>query len=270
MRIVRTIADVRDALADARVRGERIGLVPTMGALHAGHLALVAAARAECDVVVVSIFVNARQFDRPDDLARYPRDEAADVRTAAAADVDLLFVPSDDELYPAGFATTVDPGPLGSVLEGASRPGHFAGVATICTKLFAITAPHTAWFGQKDAQQVAVVRRVAADLDLALDIRAVPTVRDEDGVALSSRNARLSASEREAARALPRALEAGAEADASGADAVAAARKVLAVEPRLDVDYVSIADFDGPTLLGAVRIGDTRLIDNRRLGDGGR
>ena len=262
MRIARTVASVREALADARVRREVIGLVPTMGALHAGHLALVAAARRDADVVVVSVFVNPTQFDRPDDLARYPRDEAADVRTAAAAGVDLLFVPTVDELYPAGFSTAVDPGPLASILEGASRPGHFRGVATICTKLFSIVQPDAAWFGQKDAQQVAVIRRVVADLDLPLDVHAVPTVRDPDGLALSSRNARLSISDRDAALALPRALEAGARAHAAGSDPVVAAHRVLAAEPRVDVDYVAVADFEPRTLAAAIRVGDTRLIDN--------
>ena len=265
MRIVRTVAELREALREPRTRGERIGLVPTMGALHAGHLALIRAARASCDVVVVSLFVNATQFNAPDDLARYPRDEAADAAAAEEAGVDLLFAPPAEEVYPAGFDTWVEPGKLATILEGASRPDHFRGVATVCTKLFTVVGPDVAFFGQKDAQQVAVVRRLVADLDLPLEIVAVPTVRDPDGLALSSRNGFLSPAERATALALPRALEAGVVAQASGGDAVAAARSVLDAEPGLVVDYVAVADFDGPTLAAAVRVGDTRLIDNARL-----
>jgi pantoate--beta-alanine ligase len=265
VRIVRTVAELREALRERRQRGERIGLVPTMGALHAGHLALIRAARASCDVVVVSLFVNATQFNAPEDLARYPRDEAADSAAAEEAGVDLLFAPPAEEVYPAGFDTWVEPGRLATILEGASRPGHFRGVATVCTKLFTIVEPDIAFFGQKDAQQVAVVRRLVADLDLPLEIVAVPTVRDPDGLALSSRNRFLSPAERATALALPRAIVAGVSAHGTGADAVAAARSVLDAEPGLIVDYVAVADFDGPTLLAAVRVGDTRLIDNARL-----
>ena len=265
MRTVRTVAGVREALAGPRGRGERIGLVPTMGAFHAGHLALMRAAREASDVVVVSLFVNPSQFTSADDLARYPRDEAQDVLAAEAEGVDLLFAPSVEELYPDGFATSVDPGELATVLEGAARPGHFRAVATVCTKLFSIVQPHVAWFGQKDAQQVAVIRRVVADLNLPLDIVAVPTVRDDDGLALSSRNAFLSPAERAVALALPRALEAGAKAHRSGEDPIAAARRVLDAEPGLEIDYVDLADLDGPTLVGAVRVGGTRLIDNVRV-----
>jgi pantoate--beta-alanine ligase len=254
MKVVRTIEAVRKELAEPRAAGRRIGLVPTMGALHAGHLALLRAARAASDVVVMSLFVNPSQFDDPDDLERYPRDEAADASAAERAGVDLMFAPSADELYPAGFDTLVDPGELGRILEGAARPGHFRGVATICTKLFTIVGADAAWFGQKDAQQVAVVRRVVADLDLPLEIVAVPTVRDADGLALSSRNRFLAPEQRAAALALPRALEVGAAADAVGGDAVAATRHVLASEPTLVVDYVAVADFDVPTLVAAVRI----------------
>ena len=265
MRIVRTVAEVRDALEGARERGERIGLVPTMGALHDGHRALLRAAREASDVVVMSLFVNPTQFDDPGDLGRYPRDEAADAAIAEAEGADLVFAPSADELYPEGFATTVDPGPLGGILEGAARPGHFRGVATICTKLFAIVAPHAAWFGQKDAQQVAIVRRVVDDLDLPLVIHAVPTVRDVDGLARSSRNVFLSPDERRDAAVLPRALRAGAEAARAGADPVAAVRAVLAETPAVSVDYVAVAAFDVPTLVAAIRIGRIRLIDNVRL-----
>ena len=266
MRVVRTVAEVREALREPRARGERIGLVPTMGAFHAGHVSLMRAAREACDLVVVSLFVNPSQFTVAEDLARYPRDEAADARVAEAEGVDLFFTPSADELYPPGFDTWVEPGELGSVLEGAARPGHFRGVATVCAKLFAIVGPSTAWFGQKDAQQVAVVGQIVADLDLPLEVRVLPTVRDGDGLALSSRNVFLSAAERSVALALPRAIEAGAAAQAAGGDPVAAARAVLESERGLTVDYVAVADFDRPTLVAAVRVGQTRLIDNAVLG----
>jgi pantoate--beta-alanine ligase len=265
MRIVRTIAETRAALARARIAGGRTGLVPTMGALHAGHRSLLDAAREACDVVVMSLFVNPSQFDRADDLARYPRDESADARAAAAAGVDLLFAPAVAELYPPGFDTSVDPGELGHVLEGEIRPGHFRGVATVCTKLFTIVQPDVAFFGQKDAQQVAVIRRVVADLDLPVEIVSLPTVRDPDGLAVSSRNRFLSAAEREAALALPRAIEAGLAAQRAGGDPAAAARRTLDAEPRLTTDYVTVAPFGGPTLVAAVRAGGTRLIDNVRL-----
>jgi pantoate--beta-alanine ligase len=265
VRIVRTIADVRGHLREPRRRGERIGLVPTMGALHAGHRSLLDAARASCEVVVMSLFVNPSQFDAADDLARYPRDEGADAAVAEAAGVDLLFAPHAAELYPPGFDTWVDPGALGEVLEGAARPGHFRGVATVCAKLFGIVAPDAAYFGEKDAQQVAVVRQVVRDLDLPLEIVAQSTVRDPDGLAISSRNRFLSADERATALALPRALEAGLDAHRAGADAVAAARAVLDEEVGLSVDYVAVAEFDAPTLVAAVRVGSIRLIDNMRL-----
>jgi pantoate--beta-alanine ligase len=267
VRTVRTIAEVREALRAPRARGERIGLVPTMGAFHAGHLALIRAAREACDCVVVSLFVNPSQFNAAEDLARYPRDEQADAALAGEAGVDVLFAPPPEELYPAGFDTWVEPGALATVLEGAARPGHFRGVATVCTKLFAIVEPAVAFFGRKDAQQVAVVKRVVADLDLLLDIEVVPTVRDPDGLALSSRNVFLSPAERASALALPRALQVGMEAHRSGADPVAAARAVLDAERGLSVDYVAVADLDGETLAAAVRVGGTRLIDNVRLDD---
>ena len=267
MRTVRTEAEVREALSEPRARGERIELVPTMGAFHAGHLALFDAARKSSDVLVVSLFVNPTQFNDPNDFARYPRDEAADATQAEAAGVDLLFAPTADELYPGGFDTSVDPGRLGEILEGAARPGHFGGVATVCTKLFSIVQPHVAWFGQKDAQQVAVVGQLVRDLNLPLQIATLPTVRDADGLALSSRNVLLSQAEREAALALPRALEAGVAAHRSGADAARAARTVLDAEPGVSVDYAETVDFGGPTLVAAVRVGTIRLIDNARLDD---
>jgi pantoate--beta-alanine ligase len=266
MRVVRTVAEVREHLREPRRRGERIGLVPTMGALHAGHRSLLDAARASCDVVVMSLFVNPSQFDAADDLARYPRDEAADTTAAADAGVDLVLAPAATELFPPTFDTWVDPGALGDVLEGAARPGHFRGVATVCAKLFSIVAPDAAYFGEKDAQQVAVVRQVVRDLDLPLEIVAMPTVREPSGLALSSRNRFLSPDERTTALALPRAMDAGAAAHRSGADPVAAARAVLDVEPGLSVDYVEVAEFGAPTLVAAIRVGATRLIDNVRLG----
>jgi pantoate--beta-alanine ligase len=267
VRVARRVAEVREALAPARGDDGRIGLVPTMGAFHEGHLSLIRAARAECETVVVSLFVNPTQFGPHEDLARYPRDEARDRVLADEAGVDLLFAPPPEEVYPPGFDTWVDPGELGTVLEGAARPGHFRGVATVCVRLFGIVGPDLGYFGRKDAQQVAVIKQVVRDLGLPLEIRALPTVRDADGLALSSRNAYLSADERAAALVLPRALQAGLAAHRSGADAVAAACAVLDAEPRLSVDYASVADLDGPTLAAAVRIGTTRLIDNVRLAE---
>jgi pantoate--beta-alanine ligase len=234
--------------------GGEVGLVPTMGALHEGHLALFRAARAENDVVVASLFVNPAQFDDQEDLAAYPRDEQQDAELAAAAGVDVLFAPAEDELYPTGFATWIDVADAGA--EGAARPGHFRGVATICVKLFNIVRPRRAYFGQKDAQQVAVVRRVVRDLDVDVRIRVLPTVRDPDGLALSSRNVGLSAEDRERALAIPRALHAAA----GSADPVAEARVQL---NGLDPEYVEIVELGGATVLAtAVRVGSTRLIDN--------
>ncbi len=248
MKIVRTIADVRSALEPRR--GGSVGLVPTLGGLHAGHASLFEAARAECDSVVASLFVNGPQFDKAADLSRYPRDEAADAELADAAGVDLLFAPSADEMYPPGFQTWVEVEELGRVLEGAYRPGHFRGVATVCLKLFNIVRPERAYFGQKDAQQVAVLRRLVRDLDLELEIRVQPTIRDPDGLALSSRNAQLTPEQRRVALALPRAL-ATRDLDT--------ARQAL---DGLDVDYIAVADFEPRVLAAAVRIGPVRLIDN--------
>jgi pantoate--beta-alanine ligase len=260
---VRTIAEARRALAERRPPAS-VGLVPTMGALHMGHEALFAAARAENDLVVATIFVNSAQFDDPADLDRYPRDERDDAGRAERAGVDLLFVPAPDEIYPPGFQTWVDVVEIAQALEGTYRPGHFRGVATVCLKLFNIVRPDRAYFGQKDAQQAAVVTQLARDLNLELEIRVVPTVREADGLALSSRNTRLSADERRAAAILPRALAAGARAHGEGADAEAAARAVLAEEPAVRADYVEVARFNGspPVLAAAVRVGRTRLIDN--------
>ena len=245
MRVVRTIAELQLDRPDGTV-----GLVPTMGSFHEGHLALFQAARKENDVVVVSLFVNPAQFDQPSDLSGYPRDEAHDAELAERAGVDVLFAPSVEELYPDGHETWVDVERLGSILEGESRPGHFRGVATICLKLFNLVRPQRAYFGQKDAQQTAVVRRLVRDLNVPVEIRVVPTVRDEDGLALSSRNVQLSPDERKRALALPRAL---ATRDPKQA------RELL---DGLEVDYVEVADFEPRVLAAAVRVGATRLIDN--------
>jgi pantoate--beta-alanine ligase len=258
--VARTSADVRAELAPARGRGASIGLVPTMGALHAGHESLLAAARRENDVVVMSLFVNPAQFDEAGDLDAYPRDEARDLAVAERAGADVVFAPPTEEIYPPGFDTWVDVGEAARGGEGGARPGHFRGVATVCLKLFTIVRPTRAYFGQKDAQQAAVIRRVVRDLDLDLDVRVLPIVRDPDGLALSSRNARLSPAERERALALPRALEAGRAAHARGDDAVAAARGAL---NGLEPEYVELRDLDGARVLAAaVRVGATRLIDN--------
>jgi pantoate--beta-alanine ligase len=254
MRVCRTIADIRTALEPCR--SGTIGLVPTMGALHEGHLSLLAAARAECSTVVMSLFVNPAQFGNPGDLNGYPRDETRDLAVAAEAGVDLVFAPDASEMYPAGFQTWVDVTELGAVLEGKHRPGHFRGVATVCLKLFTIVRPEVVFFGQKDAQQVAVLRRLIADLALELELRDLPTVRDADGLALSSRNGLLSPPERERALALPRAL---ATRDPESA------RRLLD-GAGLDIDYVEIAPFAPPVLAAAVRVGSTRLIDNIPLG----
>jgi pantoate--beta-alanine ligase len=256
MRTLRTVAEVRAALEQVRADGSRIGLVPTMGALHEGHLALLSAAREDCDVVVASLFVNPAQFGEASDLKRYPRDERRDAGLAADAGVDLLFAPSAEEMYPPGFQTWIDVTELGSMLEGAFRPGHFRAVATVCCKLFNIVRPDAAYFGQKDAQQVEVVRRMVRDLDLEVELRVVPTVRDKDGLALSSRNALLSRDARQVARVLPRALATGDPETA---------RRLL---DGLDVDYVEVAPFDPPVLAAAVRIGGVRLIDNVVLPEG--
>ena len=246
MKVVGTIAELE------MVPGT--GLVPTMGALHDGHVALLRAARQENRTVVMSLFVNPAQFDEQTDLDAYPRDEARDVEIAEAEGVDVVFAPTADELYPPGFATWVDTGEMGA--EGAARPGHFRGVATVCLKLFNLVHPERAYFGQKDAQQIAVIRRLVRDLNVPVEIRVVPTVRDPDGLALSSRNGRLSAEERKRALGLPHAL-----ASAAGEpDPVAAARASL---NGLEPEYVELLDLgDARVLAAAIRVGSTRLIDN--------
>ena len=247
MKTVRTISELRAELGEARP-----GFVPTMGAFHEGHLSLIRAARAENDLIVVSLFVNPAQFGQGEDFSRYPRDETQDSAQAEAEGADYLFAPSRDELYPPGFQTWVEVEEVSKPLEGAARPGHFRGVATVCLKLFNIVRPRRAYFGQKDAQQVAVIKRMARDLDLDLEIRVLPTVREEDGLALSSRNAYLSPEERQAALALPRALQARDRSLLNG----------------LEVDYFEEADFEPRVLAAAVRVGTTRLIDNVVLEEG--
>ena len=254
MIVARGVADVREALRD---RDGSVGLVPTMGALHGGHLALLAAARESCQTVVMSLFVNPAQFGDPADLNGYPRDEAKDIEIARKAGVDIVFAPSAFELYPPGYQTWVEVTELGAMLEGEHRPGHFRGVATICLKLFTIVRPDVAFFGQKDAQQVEVLRQMIRDLHLEVDLEVVQTVRDTDGLALSSRNVRLSTEERSRALALPRAL---ATRDADTA-------RAILDEAGLEVDYVAVAPFDPPALAAAVRVGATRLIDNVPLDD---
>jgi pantoate--beta-alanine ligase len=251
MKVASTIAEARAELEP--FRSGSIGLVPTMGALHDGHLALLRAARAECDTVVMSLFVNPAQFGDGADLASYPRDDEHDLEVARGAGVDLVFAPSVEEMYPPGFQTWVDVTELGSILEGRFRPGHFRGVATVVLKLFTIVRPARAYFGQKDAQQVEVVRRLIRDLALEVELRVVPVVRDPDGLALSSRNVLLSSDERLRALSLSRALR-----TRDRETALEELRELDGVE----VDYVEEADFDPPTLVGAVRVGSTRLIDN--------
>ncbi|TMB53283.1 MAG: pantoate--beta-alanine ligase [Chloroflexi bacterium] len=265
MKLVRSVAGVREVLMAPREEAMRIGLVPTMGAFHEGHLTLFRSCAAECDVAVASLFVNPAQFGPGEDLERYPRGLDRDTHLAEEAGIDLLFAPGAEEIYPPGFQTAVEVGELGQVLEGASRPGHFRGVATVCLKLFNIVQPAVAYFGRKDAQQAAVIGTMLRDLNLPIELRVIPIVRDADGLALSSRNAYLQPDERRRALALPRALQAGLEACRAGGGtdaALAAAQRVLAVGDGIEVDYLAVADLDGPTLAGAIRVGSTRLIDN--------
>jgi pantoate--beta-alanine ligase len=282
MRTVRSVAALREALAPERRAGRTIGLVPTMGSFHEGHLSLMRRARRDCDVVVVSLFVNPTQFSPTEDLATYPRDEQHDAELAAAEGVDLLFVPALDEVYPDGFGTTVTVGGVSDVLDGDPRrrgPGHFAGVTTIVTKLFNMAGPDVAYFGQKDAQQALVIRKLVRDLDMPVRIEVCPTVRDPDGLALSSRNAYLSSAERERALALSRALRAAESAVALGErDAQAVLRAARAelqragvkpdyLELRSATDLAPVERVNGSTLLAvAARIGAARLIDNVILG----
>ena len=276
MRAIATIAGLRDELTRHRTAGRTVGFVPTMGYLHDGHTSLMRAARADTDVVVASIFVNPLQFGAGEDLDAYPRDLARDTELAAAAGVDLLFTPPVGEMYPRPVLTTVSVAELSERFEGATRPTHFAGVATVVAKLFAIVGPCRAYFGVKDFQQVAVVRRMAQDLSFPVEVIACPTRREGDGLAMSSRNVYLSPDERAAAPVLYTALRAGAAAISAGERDPAAVRALMAgiidAEPLAELDYAEVVDADSFTvpeplagnlrLLAAVRFGRARLIDN--------
>jgi pantoate--beta-alanine ligase len=276
LRVLRTRAELRDALEAAP---RPVGLVPTMGWLHEGHRALMQRARDESATTVVTIFVNPRQFNVAADFTRYPRSEERDLEICAAEGVDLVFAPDVDEVYPPGFDTVVTVGAVARPLEGAARPGHFDGVATVVAILFNLVRAERAYFGQKDAQQVMVIRRMALDLAIPTEVIACPTIREPDGLALSSRNVHLTLEERASAPVLHRALVAGRDAWAAGersGDALRATiRSMLDAEPLAEVEYVSVADgsslaeldrVEGPALLSlAVRFGTTRLIDNELL-----
>lgn len=277
LRIVRSVAELREALEPARRAGQRIGLVPTMGAFHDGHRSLMERAAATCDVVVVSLFVNPTQFAPTDDLAAYPRDEARDAAIAAGAGVELLFAPPVEEVYPGGFATSVSVGGLTDGLEGAHRPGHFDGVATVVAKLLNMVQPTVAFFGQKDAQQALVIRRLVRDLNLPVRVEVCPTVREADGLAMSSRNAYLGAEDRARSVGLSRALDAAAQAIAGGerdAERVADTGRAVLAEHGIEAEYFALVseetlapvaklDGDDAVLLAvAARVGPARLIDN--------
>ncbi len=281
METIDRVAGMSRAAGIFRREGRTIGLVPTMGSLHAGHLELVRVARARADIVVVSVFVNPTQFAPGEDYETYPRDPERDAGLAAGAGADVFFLPSVAEMFPDGFGTWVDVDGITGVLEGKSRPGHFRGVATVVIKLFNIARPHFAVFGQKDAQQVAVIRRAAGELNTGVEIVVVPTVREPDGLALSSRNAYLDAGERRRATALRRSLDAARDLVASGerdpAKVTGAMARVISGSGPAAIDYISLADPDtleeltalrpGAVVLAslAVRIGRTRLIDNELL-----
>jgi pantoate--beta-alanine ligase len=283
---VRTIAWMKESARQARAEGRVIGLVPTMGALHAGHVALVERAKRDCSNVIASIFVNPKQFGPNEDFAKYPRTLEADSEKLSAAGVDALFLPDAAEIYPSGFRTYVNVEGLSEQLEGRSRPGHFRGVATVVLKLLEIVQPHFAYFGRKDAQQVRIISQMARDVNLDAEIVVCPIVREADGLALSSRNAYLSAEERRAATVLHRALEAARSEIAAGTrDSLqlqGSLRKVLEAEPLAAVDYAEIVDaytFEPVTRIArpcyallAVFVGKTRLIDNSYIepaGDSG-
>ena len=283
MEVIRTAADLRAATDGWRAAGASVGLVPTMGALHAGHAALVDEARSRVtpeDAVVVSIFVNPMQFGPGEDPDRYPRTFEADLEVCAEQGADVVFAPSVEEVYPGGDPqVVVEPGPLGFVLEGATRPGHYRGVLTVVAKLFGLVRPDLAVFGQKDYQQLVLIRRMAADLCLGVEVVGAATVREDSGLALSSRNAYLDADQKRLALALSRALRAGADAGPEGAERVLAdATAVLDAAEGVDVDYLALTDpalGDPPAsgearLLVAARVGSTRLIDNIEIHLGGR
>jgi pantoate--beta-alanine ligase len=285
MRSLATPSHMREWVGKQRQESHTIGLVPTMGALHVGHLALIDAAKATSDLVVVSIFVNPLQFEGQSDLDKYPRPIEDDIEVCASTGVDVVYAPTAASMYPPGFQTRVLPGPLAEAMEGATRVGHFEGVTTVVSKLFNAVQPDRAFFGEKDYQQLAIVRRMTADLDLGIEIVGIPTVREPDGLARSSRNVRLSRHQREAAVCLPRALAAAAslagQQQSSVPDIIESAVRIIAAEPEAQLDYISI--FDATTLQpvvklaadqhqagkvrvgGAVQFGEVRLIDNRDL-----
>ncbi len=276
MNLVTAKAPFRSCLESSRIAGKTVGLVPTMGALHAGHLSLVALAREECDTVAVTIFVNPAQFGEADDLLGYPRDLGADLACCEKAGADIVFAPSVEEMYPGGLRTTVVPGDVSRPYEGANRPGHFTGVATVVTKLFSAAAPCRAFFGEKDYQQLLIVRQLATDLDVPVDVRACPTVREQDGLAVSSRNRRLDPPNREAAPLLYRALEAGRSrvhaGERSGSCIEETMLGVLRSSDLVEPEYAAVADpqslrpvkkiTSDVRLLVAARVGPVRLIDN--------
>lgn len=279
MIIYHTIAEIREFVRQARVKGSSIGFVPTMGYLHEGHLELIHRAKEMCDCVIVSIFVNPTQFGPGEDLERYPRDLERDARLAEGAGVDAIFNPGAQEIYPPGYCTYVDVERITERLCGFSRPGHFRGVATVVTKLFNIVKPDQAFFGQKDAQQVLVIQRMAADLNMEVGVVTVPTVREPDGLAMSSRNVYLDAGQRQAALVLSRSLKMAADEVRAGEHSATKIRQsvieMIKAEPLADIDYVEIYSHPelepveliaGPALLAmAVKIGQTRLIDNTIL-----
>ena len=279
MQVFDTVSGLRALLAAHRTAGKRIGLVPTMGYLHAGHMSLVQTARHECDVVVLSIFVNPKQFGPQEDFATYPRDMEGDLRQASEAGVDAVFAPSVEEMYPSGFLTEVIVHELTAPLCGASRPGHFNGVTTVVAKLFNIVGPDRAYFGQKDYQQVTILRKMATDLCMPLEVVTCPTVREPDGLAMSSRNAYLNPAERQAALVLSRTLRLAeehlAQGERQGARLTAVLRDCIAKEPLARIDYVAVCDpqtlqeveqiSENVLVALAVYIGKTRLIDNTVL-----
>ena len=281
MKMCATIPEARAACRDARARHKRLGLVPTMGALHEGHLSLVRAAKAQCDVVAVSIFVNPTQFGPAEDLAKYPRQFERDCELLEKEGIDFLFAPSVEEIYPRGSVTWVTVEGLSDKLDGRSRPGHFRGVTTIVAKLFHIIEPDVAFFGQKDAAQLAVIRRMVRDLNFPVEIVACPIMREADGLAMSSRNSYLNRDERARALVLRRSLERAQQEFQAGerisAKLISAARDLFAAEPKVRLDYLEIVDPDtlepverisGKSLLAvAAHVGSTRLIDNLVLAD---
>ncbi|MAV34128.1 MAG: pantoate--beta-alanine ligase [Planctomycetaceae bacterium] len=279
MSVVNEIQELREKLDAKRAPGKLVGLVPTMGALHEGHLSLVRTAKQECDYVVATIFVNPKQFDASEDLERYPRDQVADCNTLQALGVDLIFIPSADEVFPAGFSTMIEPPSIAKRLEGECRPGHFRGVATVVLKLFQIAPCDVAFFGRKDYQQALVIQRMACDLNLPIEIRFCPTVRDPDGLALSSRNYLLNAEQRAQAQGLVQSLDCAQQLVSQGErDSVKIKeemQRILAARGISKIDYISIAHAETLEEVNHVRepvvvliaayVGQTRLIDNQQL-----